>query len=176
MTGNSKVTSLLYYIINCSRKKFYYTGPMCFLLLCGKAIWQVSCSIIGQSLANSPLGLAPALQANIRQTKPKVCWRKTPCILISLPSGLKFKCWVHFFFFFCINIVTQQVANDSKFKSFIITTTGTSWKWLQEFFLHRQQDIRLKWPNDIYFGRKSKLGGVIVKSSFFRNRLTCNIG
>lgn len=38
------------------------------------------------------------------------------------------------------------------------------------------QDIRLKWPNDIYFGRKLKLGGVIVKSSFFRNRLTCNIG
>ena len=43
--------------------------------------------------------------------------------------------------------------------------------WLYFF-----QDIRLKWPNDIYFGRQTKLGGVIVHCSFFKNKLTCNIG
>lgn len=41
---------------------------------------------------------------------------------------------------------------------------------------YQDLDFRLKWPNDIYFGRQSKVGGAIAFSSFFRNKLTCNIG
>ena len=38
-------------------------------------------------------------------------------------------------------------------------------------------NIRLKWPNDIYFGEELiKLGGILVQSSFARNCFTFKIG
>ena len=37
-------------------------------------------------------------------------------------------------------------------------------------------DVRIKWPNDIYYGKQLKLGGVIAKSSFFGNQLSVTIG
>ena len=37
-------------------------------------------------------------------------------------------------------------------------------------------DFRIKWPNDIYFGSRTKIGGVIVKSSVLRDSITVTIG
>jgi len=37
-------------------------------------------------------------------------------------------------------------------------------------------DIRLKWPNDIYFGKKVKLGGVIAKGTVVRDDFIVTIG
>lgn len=37
-------------------------------------------------------------------------------------------------------------------------------------------DLRLKWPNDLYFSDKMKLGGVIVKSTIMDGMLHANIG
>ena len=37
-------------------------------------------------------------------------------------------------------------------------------------------DVRIKWPNDIYYGSQVKLGGVIAKSSFMGNQLAVTIG
>ena len=37
-------------------------------------------------------------------------------------------------------------------------------------------DIRIKWPNDIYYGKQVKLGGVIAKSSFMGSQLSVTIG
>ena len=37
-------------------------------------------------------------------------------------------------------------------------------------------DVRIKWPNDIYYGRQVKLGGVIAKSSFMGSQLSVTIG
>ena len=37
-------------------------------------------------------------------------------------------------------------------------------------------DIRIKWPNDIYYGSSVKLGGVIAKSSITRDDLTVVVG
>jgi biotin--protein ligase len=37
-------------------------------------------------------------------------------------------------------------------------------------------DIRIKWPNDIYYGSQVKLGGVIAKSSFLGIQLSVTIG
>lgn len=36
--------------------------------------------------------------------------------------------------------------------------------------------MRIKWPNDIYFGRDVKLGGIIVKSSVMHDVIHVNIG
>ena len=36
--------------------------------------------------------------------------------------------------------------------------------------------LTLKWPNDIYFGAKVKMGGVVVLSSVFKNEMVFNIG
>jgi len=37
-------------------------------------------------------------------------------------------------------------------------------------------DVRLKWPNDIYYKNEVKLGGVIVNSSFIGSELMLNLG
>ena len=37
-------------------------------------------------------------------------------------------------------------------------------------------DVRIKWPNDVYYGRQVKLGGVIAKSSFMGSQLSVTIG
>lgn len=37
-------------------------------------------------------------------------------------------------------------------------------------------DVRIKWPNDIYFGSRVKLGGVIVSSTMNSNNVICTIG
>ena len=37
-------------------------------------------------------------------------------------------------------------------------------------------DVRIKWPNDVYYGRQLKLGGVIAKSSCLGNQLSVTIG
>ncbi|KAL4232937.1 hypothetical protein ACF0H5_007625 [Mactra antiquata] len=37
-------------------------------------------------------------------------------------------------------------------------------------------DLRLKWPNDIYYGKQMKLGGVIVKSTFMDGMVHALIG
>ena len=37
-------------------------------------------------------------------------------------------------------------------------------------------ELKLKWPNDIYFGSKVKMGGVVVFSSVFKNEMVFNIG
>ncbi len=38
------------------------------------------------------------------------------------------------------------------------------------------QELRLKWPNDIYLGNKIKMGGVVAFSSVFRDTMTFNVG
>lgn len=37
-------------------------------------------------------------------------------------------------------------------------------------------DLRIKWPNDIYYGANMKLGGVIVKSSIMNDIIHANVG
>ncbi|OWA51482.1 Biotin--protein ligase [Hypsibius exemplaris] len=37
-------------------------------------------------------------------------------------------------------------------------------------------DLRIKWPNDILTSDKIKVGGVLVTSSIFRDKATCNVG
>ncbi|XP_070568103.1 biotin--protein ligase-like isoform X1 [Ptychodera flava] len=37
-------------------------------------------------------------------------------------------------------------------------------------------DLRLKWPNDIYYGNEMKLGGVIVNTSYMAGQFTAVIG
>ena len=37
-------------------------------------------------------------------------------------------------------------------------------------------DLRIKWPNDIYHGAKNKIGGVLLKSSVFRDKIIVTIG
>ena len=37
-------------------------------------------------------------------------------------------------------------------------------------------EVGIKWPNDIYYGRQVKLGGVIAKSSFMGSQLSVTIG
>ena len=37
-------------------------------------------------------------------------------------------------------------------------------------------DLRLKWPNDIYFGDKMKLGGVLITSTIMSNMVYTIIG
>ena len=44
------------------------------------------------------------------------------------------------------------------------------------FFLTKDINIRLKWPNDVYFGNKIKIGGVIVTSSATDNMLSAVMG
>ena len=41
---------------------------------------------------------------------------------------------------------------------------------------YKDIDIRLKWPNDIYFGKSVKLGGVIAKGSIIRDDFIVTIG
>ena len=36
--------------------------------------------------------------------------------------------------------------------------------------------LKLKWPNDIYYGAKVKMGGVVVLSSIFKDEMIFNIG
>lgn len=43
-------------------------------------------------------------------------------------------------------------------------------------FYFQNLEVRIKWPNDIYFGSTMKLGGVLVKSSIMVNNIHCNIG
>lgn len=43
-------------------------------------------------------------------------------------------------------------------------------------FLTKDINIRLKWPNDVYFGNKIKIGGVIVTSSATDNMLSVVMG
>ena len=42
--------------------------------------------------------------------------------------------------------------------------------------LRDKLDLNLKWPNDIYYGSKVKMGGVVVLSNIFRNEMVFNIG
>lgn len=37
-------------------------------------------------------------------------------------------------------------------------------------------DLRVKWPNDIYFGSTIKIGGVLVRSTMFRNTCVATVG
>ncbi|XP_077502396.1 biotin--protein ligase-like [Amblyomma americanum] len=37
-------------------------------------------------------------------------------------------------------------------------------------------NIRVKWPNDIYYGSHSKMGGVLVSSTVNRDSITCYVG
>lgn len=37
-------------------------------------------------------------------------------------------------------------------------------------------EIGIKWPNDVYFDKKTKLGGVLVKSSLMGNQIGLKIG
>ncbi len=37
-------------------------------------------------------------------------------------------------------------------------------------------DIRIKWPNDLYYGSKIKIGGVLLKSSVFKDKIIVTIG
>lgn len=37
-------------------------------------------------------------------------------------------------------------------------------------------NLRIKWPNDIYYGDKLKLGGVLIKSSVIGNMVHINLG
>ena len=41
---------------------------------------------------------------------------------------------------------------------------------------YRDVDIRVKWPNDVYFGSLVKLGGVIAKGTFVRDDFIITIG
>uniref|UniRef100_A0A2R5L9D8 Putative biotin protein ligase n=1 Tax=Ornithodoros turicata TaxID=34597 RepID=A0A2R5L9D8_9ACAR len=37
-------------------------------------------------------------------------------------------------------------------------------------------NVRIKWPNDIYYGSHSKIGGILVSSTLNRNEMCCYIG
>ena len=41
---------------------------------------------------------------------------------------------------------------------------------------YEEVDLRIKWPNDIYYGSKNKIGGVILKSSVFRDKIIVTVG
>jgi biotin-(acetyl-CoA carboxylase) ligase len=36
--------------------------------------------------------------------------------------------------------------------------------------------LKIKWPNDIYFNRVCKIGGILVNASIKNNQLQCIIG
>ena len=36
--------------------------------------------------------------------------------------------------------------------------------------------LNLKWPNDIYYGKNIKMGGVVIFSSIFKDQITFNVG
>ena len=37
-------------------------------------------------------------------------------------------------------------------------------------------NLRIKWPNDVYFGEGLKLGGVLVRSTILQDTLHINLG
>ena len=37
-------------------------------------------------------------------------------------------------------------------------------------------EMKLKWPNDIWFSNKIKLGGVLVQSTIMQQTLHANVG
>ena len=43
-------------------------------------------------------------------------------------------------------------------------------------FVQQGVDLRVKWPNDIYYGSTLKLGGVLLKSSLYNDQCTVLIG
>lgn len=49
----------------------------------------------------------------------------------------------------------------------------------KSYFFHifpQDIDLRLKWPNDIYYSDKMKLGGVVARSSFVNGACDAIIG
>jgi hypothetical protein len=44
------------------------------------------------------------------------------------------------------------------------------------FFCDQDLNLRLKWPNDIYFGNQVKIGGVLVNSTVMGNKLHAVVG
>lgn len=36
--------------------------------------------------------------------------------------------------------------------------------------------LKIKWPNDVYYGRKCKLGGSVVNATTIDNKVVCVIG
>ena len=44
------------------------------------------------------------------------------------------------------------------------------------FILHQDLDLRVKWPNDIYYGNLMKLGGVLVTSTVIGSTFHLLIG
>ena len=43
-------------------------------------------------------------------------------------------------------------------------------------FVFQDIDLRLKWPNDIYYGREIKVGGVLVKSTIMDGIVHATVG
>jgi len=42
--------------------------------------------------------------------------------------------------------------------------------------LHESLNIRIKWPNDIYYGNETKVGGVLVKANFVKDEFVVFVG
>lgn len=56
------------------------------------------------------------------------------------------------------------------------TSFGSSDHDSLSLFYFQGIDLRLKWPNDIYYSDKMKLGGVVVKSTTMDGKLHALIG
>lgn len=47
---------------------------------------------------------------------------------------------------------------------------------LMIFYVLQDINLRLKWPNDIYYGQEIKLGGVLVKSTIVDGIVHATVG
>ncbi|XP_023345768.1 biotin--protein ligase [Eurytemora carolleeae] len=70
-----------------------------------------------------------------------------------------------------LNLVSNMGAKPSLIQHIVGLAVAET---LRSF--HNQFEVRLKWPNDIYYKDQVKLGGVIANSSFLGSTIIVNIG
>lgn len=92
-------------------------------------------------------------------------WVKLPCNSDSLSNG---STRILQFTFYCWEIPTLSW-------NFWFNCYKVPW-WIWYNFIFQNVDLRLKWPNDIYYSDKMKLGGVVVKSSLMGGACDAIIG
>lgn len=47
---------------------------------------------------------------------------------------------------------------------------------MQLIHIFQNINLRIKWPNDIYIGKSTKIGGLIVHTRMDGSNYVCNIG
>lgn len=47
---------------------------------------------------------------------------------------------------------------------------------LQNLYILQNFPLKIKWPNDLYYGRMCKVGGLIVNATTINDKTVCTIG